>query len=60
MSKLANMFAVLSLDAEDDGEEVEKPTSSKAQADTAPRKHGKSAFSPFLARGREHKQLVKL
>nr|CAB3486638.1 unnamed protein product [Digitaria exilis] len=38
MSKLANMFAVLNLDAEDDREEVEKPTSSKAEADTASKK----------------------
>lgn len=43
MSKLANMFAVLNLDAEDDREEVEKPTSSKAEADTASKKPGKSA-----------------
>ncbi|OEL19730.1 Oligoribonuclease, partial [Dichanthelium oligosanthes] len=42
MSKLANMFAVLNLDAEDDREEVEKPTSSKAEADAAPRKPEKS------------------
>jgi oligoribonuclease len=33
MSKLANMFSVLNLDAEDDREEgAEPPTSSKAEA----------------------------
>ncbi|KAK3145116.1 hypothetical protein QOZ80_4AG0323380 [Eleusine coracana subsp. coracana] len=32
MSNLANMFAVLNVDAEDDREEVEKPTPSNAQA----------------------------
>ncbi|CAL5033122.1 unnamed protein product [Urochloa decumbens] len=42
MSKLANMFAVLNLDADDDREEVEKPTSSKAEADAAPKKPVKS------------------
>ncbi|KAL6652995.1 hypothetical protein ACP70R_011920 [Stipagrostis hirtigluma subsp. patula] len=33
MSKLANMFAILNLDAEDDRDEVEKPASSKTDAD---------------------------
>ncbi|KAF0890564.1 hypothetical protein E2562_003776 [Oryza meyeriana var. granulata] len=32
MSKLANMFALLNLDAEDDREEVEEPTSRKTEA----------------------------
>ncbi|TKW03586.1 hypothetical protein SEVIR_7G051200v4 [Setaria viridis] len=43
MSNLANMFAVLNLDAEDDREEAEKPTSSKPEADAAPRKPEKSS-----------------
>jgi oligoribonuclease len=51
MSKLANMFAVLNLDAEDDREEAEEPASSKSEADAAPRKPGKSALSSFPARG---------
>ncbi|XP_062184838.1 oligoribonuclease-like isoform X2 [Phragmites australis] len=38
MSKLANMFAVLNLDAEDDRVEVEELTSSKTEADAATRK----------------------
>jgi hypothetical protein len=51
MSKLANMFAVLNLDAEDDREEVEKPTSSKPKAAPAPRKPGKIALPPLPDRG---------
>jgi oligoribonuclease len=47
MSKLANMFAVLNLDAEDDREEAEKPTSSKPKAAAAPRKPGKIALPLF-------------
>jgi oligoribonuclease len=43
MSKLANMFAVLNLDAEDDREEAEEPASSKSEADAAPRKPEKSS-----------------
>ena len=54
MSKLANMFAVLNLDAEDDREEAEKPASSKAEADAAHRKPGKSALSSSPARGCQH------
>ncbi|CAL5028329.1 unnamed protein product [Urochloa decumbens] len=42
MSKLTNMFAVLNLDADDDREEVEKPTSSKAEAAPASKKPDKS------------------
>ncbi|KAL6851464.1 hypothetical protein ACP4OV_020397 [Aristida adscensionis] len=41
MSKLANMFAVLNLDAEDDREEAEKPASSKAEAEAATSKNDK-------------------
>jgi len=48
MSKLANMFAVLNLDAEDDREEAEKPASSKAEADAAHRKPEKSSQSKAM------------
>ncbi|CAN6234548.1 unnamed protein product [Urochloa humidicola] len=48
MSKLANMFAVLNLDANDDREEVERPKSSKAEADAAPKKPEKSNQSKAM------------
>lgn len=44
MANLANMFAVLDLDGEDDRKEVEQPTSSKQEATAAARKLGKGAL----------------
>ncbi|XP_040379664.1 oligoribonuclease-like [Oryza brachyantha] len=45
MSKLANMFAVLDLDADDDREEVEEPTSSSKTEAAANTETGKSRLN---------------
>jgi oligoribonuclease len=47
VSNLANMFAVLNLDAEDDREEVKKPAPSKTEAAVVALNPGKSALSTF-------------
>ncbi|KAL6900865.1 hypothetical protein ACP4OV_005541 [Aristida adscensionis] len=47
MNKLANMFAAVNLDAEDDGVEVEKPASSKTGPDAATSKNGENASPLF-------------
>uniref|UniRef100_A0A0A9G4Z9 Exonuclease domain-containing protein n=1 Tax=Arundo donax TaxID=35708 RepID=A0A0A9G4Z9_ARUDO len=52
MSKLANMFAVLNLDAEDDRGEVENPASSKTEADAA------AAAITKLERGTQSKAMI--
>jgi len=56
MSNLANMFAVLNLDAEDDREEVEKPGPSKAEAAAAvaPKPGKRALFSFSTARRTSH------
>lgn len=50
MSKLANMFAVLNLDADDDREEVEEQTSTKKEAAAAAATTNKlgTPFFPLL------------
>jgi hypothetical protein len=47
MSNLANMFAVLNLDVENDREEVKKPAHSKTEAAGVAPNPGKSALPTF-------------
>ncbi|KAL6660433.1 hypothetical protein ACP70R_001979 [Stipagrostis hirtigluma subsp. patula] len=58
MSKLANMFAVLNLDAEDDRDEVEKPASSNTEADATTAKLGFENHAHFADKIRKNHTMI--